>query len=62
MRTPTVRIHVEGGCAFVDQVPAGISVEVVDFDVAPDSTERDEAGRPCSRYTVDSMTLVPVGA
>jgi hypothetical protein len=47
-----VRIRVEGGVAFVDDVPPGVVVRVVDYDVDPESPEHDNSGRPCSQYSV----------
>jgi len=49
----TVKIRVENGVAYVDEVPSGVTVRVIDYDVAPESPERDDAGRPCSAYSVD---------
>lgn len=49
-----VRISVVGGVAYVDQVPAGVTVEVTDYDVDARSPERDENGSPCSRYKVEA--------
>jgi len=48
----TVRSSVRGGVAYVDEVPAGVVVEVTDYDVDPRSPERDENGEPCSRWRV----------
>jgi hypothetical protein len=37
----------------IDSAPLGVTVKVVDYDVAPESPERDERGVPCSRYCVE---------
>jgi hypothetical protein len=52
-----VKISVVDGVACVDQVPAGIMVQISDYDVDAHTRERDEAGRPCSRYTVTAENL-----
>ncbi|MCC6591580.1 MAG: hypothetical protein IT168_33140 [Bryobacterales bacterium] len=52
----TVKISVRGGVAYVDEVPPGVIVEVVDYDVDPASPERDQTGEPCSRYEVEGLT------
>jgi hypothetical protein len=57
MSTATVRISVIDGLAVVNHCPRGIAVEVVDYDVDPRSADRDEAGRPCSRYSVTAADL-----
>jgi len=57
MKLPTVKISVVDGVAYVDQVPPGFSVEVTDYDVDPRTPERDETGKPCSRYTVSGQPI-----
>ena len=52
MNRPTVKISVVDGVAYVNQAPAGVLVEVTDYDVAEDTPDRDRFGRPYSRYTV----------
>jgi hypothetical protein len=53
----TVKISVVDGVAYVDEVPAGVTVQVTDYDVDTRNTkERDEDGTPCSRYVVTSQT------
>ena len=47
-----VKIRVDGGVAFVDECPAGIEVEITDYDVYPDASQRDSRGLPCARYVV----------
>lgn len=53
----TVKISVLNGVAFVDEVPAGVEVEITDYDVDPASYDRDERGQACSRYRVTAETL-----
>lgn len=54
----TVKISVMDGVAYVDEVPAGVTVQVTDYDVDTRHTkERDENGTQCSRYLVTAATL-----
>ncbi len=48
----TVRLLIEDGNVFVNDVPEGVTVEVTDLDVLPCSKQRAADGRPCSRYSV----------
>jgi hypothetical protein len=57
----TVKISVVNGVAFVDEVPAGVTVQVTDYDVDYRSRECDEEGTPCSRYTVSSTPMALQG-
>lgn len=57
MSTPKVKISVVDGVVSVNQAPLGVAVEVTDYDVDPQTPERDEEGRPCSRYTVTAEDL-----
>ena len=53
MSQATVKIRVVDGVALVDAVPPGVAVQITDYDVdTRGTTERDEAGVPCSRYSV----------
>jgi hypothetical protein len=52
-----VRITVEDGVAYVNEVPPGVLVEVTDYDVDPCSREHDGTGVPCSRYCVTAADL-----
>ncbi|MFN0166715.1 MAG: hypothetical protein ACKV22_09810 [Bryobacteraceae bacterium] len=52
MNQQAVVISVTDGVAYVDQVPPGVVVRVTDYDVDPQSPERDSQGRPCSVYEV----------
>lgn len=47
-----VKIRVENGVAYVAFCPPGVEVEVVDYDVEPEASDRDAAGVPCASYVV----------
>lgn len=49
-----VKISIRGGVVHCDSLPAGVTLQVTDYDVYPGATdERDELGEACSRWTVE---------
>jgi hypothetical protein len=58
-----VKIQIQNGVAIVADVPAGVEVEITDYDVhAEQTTHRDADGVPCARYVVSRQTLIGIQA
>lgn len=43
----TVKISVQSGFATPEEIPEGVRVIIIDYDVASEPYDRDEDGTPC---------------